>query len=45
MRAHAVQFPDPGISGTQMTLNLTNVDTSSPRYLAAARVCETKPGS
>lgn len=45
MRGHGVQFPDPGVSGTEMTLNLTNVDTSSPRYLAAARVCETKPGS
>ena len=45
MRAHGVEFPDPGISGDQMTIDLANVDTNSPRYTAAGRVCETKPGS
>jgi hypothetical protein len=44
MRAHGVQFPDPGISGDQITLNLTNVNTNSPKYLAAVQVCKTTPG-
>jgi hypothetical protein len=44
MRAHHVEFPDPGISGDQMTLNLTDVNTNSPQYIAAAQVCRTKPG-
>jgi hypothetical protein len=44
MRAHGVAFPDPGISGEQMTINLADVDTSSPKYLAAAKVCKITPG-
>jgi hypothetical protein len=43
MRAHGVPFPDPGLSGTHITINLANVDTSSPRYLAAGRVCAITP--
>jgi len=45
MRAHGVRFPDPGISGMQITINLTNVDTNSPQYNAAGHICETAPGS
>jgi hypothetical protein len=45
MRAHGVPFPDPGISGKHLTINLTNVDTTSPRYLTAAHTCEAAPGS
>jgi hypothetical protein len=45
MRAHRVEFPDPGISGDHMTINLTDVNTNSPQYLAAAQVCRTKPGA
>jgi hypothetical protein len=45
MRAHGVPFPDPGISGTQIVLNLTNVNTNSPRYNQAGHICATPPGS
>lgn len=45
MRAHGVPFPDPGISGGQITINFANIDPNAPSYLAAARVCETKPAS
>lgn len=45
MRAHGVAFPDPGISGDEITLNLGVVDTNSPKYTAAAQICETKPGA
>jgi hypothetical protein len=45
MRAHGVEFPDPGISGDQMTIDLAHVDTNSPQYTTTARVCETRPGS
>jgi hypothetical protein len=44
MRAHGVSFPDPGISGDHMTIDLGVVDTNSPKYTPAARICETKPG-
>ncbi len=43
MRAHHVQFPDPGVSGVQITLDLGDVDTNSPQYTAAAQICRTKP--
>jgi len=26
MRAHDVEFPDPGISGDQLTINLADID-------------------
>jgi hypothetical protein len=45
MRAHGVLFPDPGISGTQITLNLADVNTASPRYITAGHICEVHPGS
>jgi hypothetical protein len=45
MRANRVEFPDPGISGDQITLDLANVNTSSPQYLSAAQACRTKPGA
>jgi hypothetical protein len=45
MRAHGVAFPDPGISGDEITLDLGVVDTNSPKYAAAAQICETKPGA
>jgi len=44
MRAHGVQFPDPGISGDQMTIDLGAVDTNSPQYATASQICRTKPG-
>ena len=43
MRAHHVSFPDPGVSGVQITLDLGDVDTNSPQYTAAAQICRTKP--
>lgn len=45
MRKHGVNFPDSGISGTHLILNLAAVDTNSPQYLAAGHRCETAPGS
>ena len=44
MHAHGVEFPDPGISGSQMTIDLGEVDTNSPRYVAAGKACETRSG-
>jgi hypothetical protein len=44
MRAHNVAFPDPGVSGDNLTLNLANINMSSPKVEAAANVCKTKPG-
>lgn len=44
MRAGGVQFPDPGISGSHLVLNLSNVDMNSPQYSAASRICASKPG-
>jgi hypothetical protein len=40
MRAHGVNFPDPGISGTNLTINLSDVNTNSPQYNAAGHLCE-----
>jgi hypothetical protein len=45
MRAHGVQFPDPGISGSQLTIDLGAVDTNSPQYTSASQICRTKPGT
>jgi hypothetical protein len=45
MRAHGVPFQDPGISGDDLTLNLSNINTSSPQYLTATKACATKPGA
>jgi hypothetical protein len=45
MRAHGVEFPDPGVSGEEITLDLGAVDTNSPQYATAAQKCRTKPGS
>lgn len=45
-RAHHVEFPDPGISGDQMTINFNDIpDPSSLQYLAAAQVCKTTSSS
>lgn len=44
MRDHGVPFPDPGISGSRLTIDLANVDTSSPQYAAATKACATQPG-
>src|SRR4029077_11584657 len=44
MRARNVAFPDPGVSGDNLTLNLANINMSSPRVEAAANLCKTKPG-
>lgn len=44
MRAHHVSFPDPGVSGVQITLDLGVVDTNSPQYTVAAQICRTRPG-
>jgi hypothetical protein len=45
MRARGIQFPDPGISGDQMTIDLGNVDTNSPQYARAGKICQTKRGA
>lgn len=45
MRARGIPFPDPGISGTDLTLDLGAVDTNSPQYATAAQACRTQPGS
>lgn len=45
MRAHGVNLPDPGISGTHLTINLANVNTDSPQYNAAGHLCATAPGA
>jgi hypothetical protein len=45
MRAHGVPFPDPGISGNQLTLDLGVVDTNSPQYNSASQICRTKSGT
>jgi hypothetical protein len=45
MRRHGVAFPDPGVSGGQLTLDLGAVNTNSPQYLAAAQICKTRPGT
>lgn len=46
MRAHGVQhFSDPGISGTHLVINLADVNTNSPQYLAAGHACAVVPGS
>jgi hypothetical protein len=44
VRAHGVNFPDPGISGDNITINMNDFDPSSPQYLRAAQICKTKPG-
>jgi hypothetical protein len=45
MRRHGVAFPDPGVSGGQLTLDLSVVNTNSPQYLAAAQICKTRPAT
>jgi len=42
MRAHGIYFPDPGISGSHLTLDLTNVNTDSPRFKQVGDFCEKK---
>jgi hypothetical protein len=44
MRAHGINFPDPGISGDSITINMSDFDPNSPQYLDAAEICKTKPG-
>ncbi len=41
MRSHRVNFPDPGLVGDHITIDLGDVDTSSPQYLRAERLCGT----
>jgi hypothetical protein len=43
MRRHGVNFPDPGISGVHLVLNLTNVDTNSPAFAKAGHICQSPP--
>jgi hypothetical protein len=45
MRAHGVQFPDPGVSGDHITIDLGQVETNSPQYTTTAETCRTKPGA
>ena len=42
MRAHGVNFPGPGIQGSHLTLDLGNVDTSSPRFTEVGDLCQTR---
>ncbi len=44
MRAHHVDLPDPGLSGGHLTINLANVNTSSPQFTTAGRTCAITPG-
>jgi hypothetical protein len=40
MRAHGQpNFPDPGISGGQITINFNNIDPSSHQFLTAEQTC------
>jgi hypothetical protein len=40
MRAHGQpKFPDPGVSGGQITINFNNLDPNSPQYEKAATYC------
>jgi hypothetical protein len=40
MRAHGQpNFPDPGVSGGQITINFNDLDPNSPQYRAAAQTC------
>jgi hypothetical protein len=41
MRRHGVSFPDPGIQGSHMTIDLSNVNTNAPAYKHFAKVCAT----
>ena len=42
MRAHGVNFPDPGIQGSHLTLNLTNVDTTTLKFQQVGALCDKK---
>ena len=44
MRRHGVYFPDPGVQGSQMTIDLSNVNTNAPAYTRASKLCATPPG-
>lgn len=40
MRAHGQpSFPDPGVSGGQITINFNNLDPSSPQFEKAEQTC------
>jgi hypothetical protein len=40
MRAHGQpNFPDPGLSGGQITINFSNIDPNSPQYQTAEQTC------
>jgi hypothetical protein len=42
MRGHGQpNFPDPGLSGGQITINFNNIDPNSPQYLSATKACAT----
>jgi hypothetical protein len=45
MRRHGVYFPDPGVMGSHMTIDMSNVNTNAPAYKRYAVVCETAPGA
>ena len=42
MRAHGVNFPDPGGQGSHLTLDLTNVNTNAPKFKEVGALCERK---
>jgi hypothetical protein len=42
MRIHGVNFPDPGVQGSHLTLDLTNVNTNGPKFKAVGALCERK---
>jgi hypothetical protein len=40
MRAHGQpNFPDPGVSGGQITINFNNIDPGSPQFQTAEQTC------
>lgn len=40
MRAHGQpNFPDPGVSGGQITINFNNIDPNSPQFQTAEQTC------
>lgn len=42
MRAHGFNFPDPGIQGSHLTLDLANVNTTSPKFTQVGDLCQKK---
>ena len=41
-RAHGIYFPDPGIQGDQLTLNMANTPPITPRWKQVGAICTKK---